>query len=114
MPRLETFSMKVATGERGLGVTPKFAINGFPLDFDDVQGGFGPGETAELKASPQSFPHSLVLVGPDEGAWDVRDILITYHCAGAQPYSVRLGSVTLEDDTDLNIWHQRPARVLDV
>ena len=114
MPRLESFTMKVSTGERGLAELPKYAINGFPLEFDEVKGGFGPGESAETLASPQSFPHSLVLVGPEEGAWDVREILITYHCAGAQPYSVRLGAVTLEDDTDLNIWHQRPARVLEV
>lgn len=114
MPRLESFTLKVSTGKRGLSEAPKYAINGFPLDFDEVKGGFGPGETAELVGNPQSFPHALVLVGPDEGAWDVREILATYTCAGAQPYTVRLGAVTLEDDTDLNIWHQRPARVLDV
>lgn len=114
MPRLESFTLKVTTGERGLAAPPKYAINGFPLDFDALEGGFGPGETAEVTGNPQSFPHSLVLVGPDEGHWDIREILVTYRCAGSQPYSVRLGAVTLEDDTDLNIWHQRPARVLDV
>lgn len=93
---------------------PKYAINGFPLDFDEAKGGVGPHETAELTGSPQSFPHSLVLIGPEEGAWDISGITATYNCAGSQPYTVRLGAVTVDDDADLNIWYQRPARVLDV
>lgn len=114
MPRLESFTLKLQTGERGLGTMPRYAINGFPLDFDEVKGGVGANETAELTGSPQSFPHSLVLIGPEEGAWDIAGITATYKCAGAQPYTVRLGAVTLDDDADLNIWYQRPARVLDV
>lgn len=114
MPRLESFTLKVTTGERGLAAAPKYAINGFPLDFDEVKGGTGPGETAELTGSPQSFPHSLVLSGPEEGAWDISGAVLTYTCAGSTPYTVRLGAITLEDDMDLNIWHQRPAKVLDV
>lgn len=114
MPRLESFTLKLTTGEQGLPTPPKYAINGFPLDFDEIKGGFAPGETAELMGSPQSFPHSLVLIGPEEGEWDIQGLTATYHCAGSQPYSVRLGAITLQDDTDLNIWHQRPAKVLDV
>lgn len=114
MPRLESFTLKVKTGKNGLGKAPKYAINGFALDFDEVKGGTGPGEEAELTGSPQSFPHSLVLIGPDEGRWDIEGASLRYHCAGSEPYTVRLGAITLEDDMDLNIWHQRPAKVLDV
>ena len=114
MPRLESFTLKLTTGERGLQSPPKYSINGFPLEFDEVKGGVGPGETAELTGSPQSFPHALLLIGPEEGSWDITGITATYTCAGSQPYTVRLGGVTLDDDADLNIWYQRPARVLDV
>jgi hypothetical protein len=113
MPRLESFTLKLKTGAQGLPATPKYAINGFPLDFDEIKGGTAPGDEAELTGNPQSFPHSLVLIGPEEGEWDIEGMTITYNCAGSQPYNVRLGAITLQDDTDLNIWHQRPARVLD-
>lgn len=114
MPRLESFTLKLKNGAQALPTTPKYAINGFTLDFDEVKGEMAPGSTIELVGNPQSFPHSLTLGGPDEGEWDIDGITATYHCAGAQPYTVRLGAITLKDDTDLNIWHQRPTRVLDV
>jgi len=114
MPRLETFSLTIKTGAQGLGKPPKYAINGFPLEFEEAKGGTGPGETIELTGSPQSFPHSLTLAGPEEGEWEIAEIQARYECAGSEPYTVRLGHVVLDDSADLNIWHQRPERVFDV
>jgi hypothetical protein len=114
MPRLESFKLKIKTGERGFAGTPAYTINGFPQDFDSVEGGTGPGETAVLVGSPQSFPHLLLLSGPQEGAWDIDGIQAEYQCAGEDPYTVRLGGVSLDDQSDLNIWHPRPQKLLDV
>jgi hypothetical protein len=114
MPRLETFELAIETGERGMTESPKFSINGFPLDFDRMEGGVGSGETIEALGSPGSFPHSLTLGGPREGAWDIAAIRVTYHPAGEAPYTVRLGAVTLDAESDLDIWHDRPAETLDV
>ncbi len=74
----------------------------------------GAGETAEVQGSPQSFPHALLLGGPEEGAWEIEGIEATYHCQAEEPYTVRLGAVTLDHRSDLNIWHPRPGEVLDV
>ena len=114
MPRLENFELKIKPGAQGPNRTPRYEINGFALDFEEVEGGNGPGELLELVAAPQSFPHSLVLTGPKEGVWDIEGIEATYHVMGADPYTVRLGAVTLDEESNLNIWHQRPAVLLDV
>jgi len=114
MPRLDTFTMTIRTGERGPNRTPRYEINGFALDFDEIEGGNGPGETLELTGSPQSFPHSLALVGPEKGHWDIASVEMEMRVVGADPYNVRLGAVTLDEDTNLNLWYERPPVLLDV
>jgi hypothetical protein len=114
MPRLETFELQIQTGAQGLPEPPQYSINGFTLDFDEAEGGAGPGQTLHAKAAPQSYPHSLLLLGPAEGAWSIESITATYHCAGEEPYVMRLGPVTLDDRSDLSIWYERPPRTIDV
>jgi len=114
MPRLDTFQLKLTTGNAGPGGVPKYTINGFPLDFDEQSGGTGPGETLEAVAHPQSFPHTLVLSGPEQGDWEILGGEIVYRCDGEEAYTVKLGAVTLDDRADLNLWYARPAKVFDV
>jgi len=114
MPRLETFEITIENGKRGLDRAPAYAINGHELDFEEVNGGNGPGETMRLVGAPRSFPHSLTLTGPDEGGWDIEKIEATFHVSGGDPYTVCLGAVTLDPETCLNLWYDRPAPVLDV
>ena len=114
MPRLDSFTLKIRTGDSGFDGTLQYTINGFPLEFESVDGGTGPGETAEVMGEPQSFPHTLQLCGPAEGEWVIEDIEATYHCQAEEPYSVKFGKVVLDDESDLNIWHPRPPKVFDV
>lgn len=114
MPRLESFQIRVKTGERGPNRMPRYVINGFTLEFDEFSGGFGPGETFEATGTPDSFPHTLALCGPDEGEWDIEEVTITYFPFGEEPYTLRFGSLTLNSDGDLNIWRTRPQPVFDV
>lgn len=116
MPKLETFQIEVTTGARRGPDTVRFNINGFPLGFDSVDGSTASGETLTAVGSPGSFPHTLTLAGPEEGSepWDIEGVTLTYECMGDHPYTVRLGAVTLDDESDLNIWHEKPAPVFDV
>lgn len=114
MPRLETFKLRITTGDQGLDGRLGYTINGFPLDFDSMEGGTGPGEVAELVANPESFPHSLRLNGPESGEWDIAGAEIEYHCADGEPYTLRLGGVTLDAQSELNLWYERPPVWLDV
>lgn len=114
MPRLETFDIDITTGARGRPGVATYTINGFTLEFDEEEGGTGPGETLKASASPDSFPHSLVLDGPKDGAWGIEAIELRFYPSGEEPYSVRLGGVTLDSRSDLNLWYDRPPRTLAV
>lgn len=114
MPRLDTLSLKITTGKRGPNQEPRYEINGFELDFNEVKGSNSPGETLELSGSPQSFPHSLTLIGPKEGHWDVERIDATYHSDCDEPYTIHLGAITLDAETKLNLKYDRPLKLLDV
>lgn len=114
MPKLNSFTLSIKTGSHGPGGVPQYAINGFALDFDEASGSIDAGATLYATGNPESFPHSLTVIGPPEGLWDIESIEASYQCVGEEPYSVRLGAVTLDDQSDLNIWYQRPERVIDV
>lgn len=114
MPKLEQFELTIKTGSGGRADTPTYSINGFPVDFDSCEGGTGSGESLCAKGAPQSFPHALLLIGPETGTWDIESIEATYECAGSDPYTVYLGAITLDEETSLNIWHEPPAPTFDV
>jgi len=114
MPRLDSITLRIRTGQRGTHETPNYTINGFTLPFDSTEGSTGPGGSFEATGHPQSFPHSLTLVGPLEGAWDIEGAEIDFFVSGEEPYTVRLGSVTLDDHADLRLWYPRPAVLIDV
>jgi hypothetical protein len=114
MPKLDTFDITIKTGERGMNATPRFLINGFELEFEQHEGGTGPGETFRATGQPESFPHTLHLTGPPEGRWDIAEMDVTYYPSGEEPYTVRFGSVEVDDESDVNIYHSRPERVFEV
>jgi hypothetical protein len=113
MSILEKLELTIKTGQRGLSRAPGYAINSHELPFDQLSGGYGSGETLTAAGSPRSFPHSLTLTGPDQGSWDIEQIDLTFHI-GTQPYTVHLGAVTLDSESKLNLWYDRPPFLLDV
>jgi len=68
----------------------------------------------EATGHPQSFPHSLTLKGAEEGTWEIESLEMTYDIDSAKPYTLHFGAVTLDERSDLNLWHERPAPVFDV
>ena len=115
MPRLESFTIKIKTGQNGREDIPKFAFNTIPCEFEDVQGDCNASNEMEGFFAPRSFVHSFTLTGPEAGAWDIDEIEMTYLIAGEfEPYKIKMGPVTLDDQTDLNIWKERPSAVWDV
>lgn len=114
MPRLISFTIRIRTGNQGREDLPQFKINGFALAFADVSGGVGPEETFEGSGHPQSVAHSLVLCGPEKGLWSIEKTEVTYYPAGEEPYTICFGSACLDDQSDMNIWQERPLAVFDV
>lgn len=116
MPKLSQFKLEVKTGNNPGPETPRFSINGFPLDFEECEGSTEAGGTFTAVGSPNSYPHSLVLVGPEAGApdWDIESVKASYDCDDIAPYEVRMGAATLDDNANLNIWHEPPLPTFDV
>ena len=92
----------------------RFAINSHTLPFQNVQGGTGPGETFEGQFEVNSFAHSLTLVGPDQGKWDIKKVTVDFNCEYTEPYSVTFGETTLDDTNQLNIWQDPPLPAFEV
>lgn len=116
MPKLDTFILELKTGDRPGPKTPSFNINGFPLEFDELEGSAEAHQTFVATGNPMSFPHAMGLIGPAEGAepWDIESVSITYHCMNMEPYTVRLGSIALDDESNMNLWHEPPPVTFDV
>lgn len=114
MPRLESFKVRLTTGNHPLQGKLGYSINGFPLEFDEVSGTTEPGGVLEAVGHPESFPHTLQLNGPESGEWEIAGLEVEYTCAGEEAYTVRMGGVTLDERADLNLWTPRPPKVIDV
>jgi hypothetical protein len=116
MPKLTQFKLEIKTGTNPGTECPSFSINGFPLDFDETEGTAEAGAMLTVVGSPNSFPHSLVLMGPESGQpdWDIESVTATYECDKMEPYVVRMGAATLDDNANLNIWHEPPLPTFDV
>ena len=114
MPRLNNFKVTIQTGDPGTRGPVKFSINNHQLPLENTQGGVGPGETFAGGFDVNSFAHSLTLVGPEEGRWNIRSIQVDYRCENTEPYTVKFGEVTLDEATEVNIWQDPPLPTFDV
>ncbi len=114
MPRLNRFTIKIHTGEKGLSGPVQCKFNGHVLPLENISGGTGPGEVYEGSFSPLSFIHGFTLVGPPAGEWNIHRIDLSYDAEGMGSYEISLGEVTLDETTELNLWKEKPLPLFDV
>ena len=114
MPKLKTFNIKIETGDSGIDEPVRFSVNGFQVPFEDIKGKPQPGEVFEAAYEINSFPHSLTLVGPDKGKWNIKKVEVEYHLENADPYSVTFGEMNLDETNEANIWQEPPLPTYDV
>ena len=114
MPRVNTFKVKVQTGQQGMSEPVHFNFNNHQLKFEDVTGSAESGKFFEGKFEVNSFAHSLTLIGPQSGKWEIEKITVEYECENEKPYTVQFGTITLDEATEVNIWQDPPALVFDV
>ena len=88
MPKLSQFKLEIKTGTNRGPEHPSFSINGFPLEFEETEGSTDAGATFTAVGSPNSFPHALVLMGPEQGEvdWDIESVTARYECDGMESY----------------------------
>ncbi len=114
MPKLNSFNIKIVTGDQGMDEPVQFSINSHMVPFENVQGGTGAGQTFEGDFEVNSFAHSLALVGPKKGAWNIREMEVAFNSENTEPYSVRYGEVTLDETNEVNLWQDPPLKTFDV
>jgi hypothetical protein len=114
MPKVNTFKVTVQTGQQGMSENVHFNFNNHKMPFEDVIGSAESGKTFEGSFSVNSFAHSLTLVGPESGKWEIEKISIEYDCESEKPYTVHFGRVTLDETTEVNIWQDSPVPAFDV
>lgn len=114
MPKVNSFKVKIETGDTGTTGTVYFNFNNHKLPFENVSGGTGPGEVFEGGFDVGSFAHSMALAGPEKGEWHINSITVDIDSESTPPYSVRFGKVTLDETTELNIWQDPPLPSFDV
>jgi hypothetical protein len=114
MAKLNGFKVKIETGDSGTSGPVLFNINNHTVPFEKIEGGTGPGEMFQGEFEVNSFAHTLTLVGPEQGNWNIRRITVDYDCENSKPYSITFGEVTLNETNQVNIWQDPPLPVYDV
>ena len=114
MPRVLTFKVKIETGKQGPDEQVNFCFNGHKMPFDNVKGSNEPDSNFEGSFDVNSFAHSLTLVGPEKGTWEIEKIRVDFECEGEKPYTVNFGAVTLDETTQVNLWQDSPVPAFDV
>jgi hypothetical protein len=114
MPKVNTFKVKVQTGQQGMSEPVHFNFNNHKLPFENTTGSAESDNVFEGSFEVNSFSHSLTLVGPESGKWEIEKISVEYDCENEKPYTVHFGRVTLDETTEVNIWQDPPVPAFDV
>ena len=114
MPKIESFSVEIQTGKSGVSEPILFNFNSHTMPFNNIEGSTASGQVFSGDFEVRSFCHSLTLVGPESGTWDIESIRIDFVCEGAEPYSLNYGAVSLDATTEVNLWRAAPPKTFEV
>lgn len=114
MPKLNSFKVKIETGNPGTTGPVYFNINNNVLPLNVNSGSAATGQTLEGGYEIRSFAHNLSIVGPEKGSWNIKKMTVYFENENFEPYSVAFGEVTLDESTEVNIWEDPPLPVFDV
>jgi hypothetical protein len=114
MDRLDNFTLKLRTGPRGRDDLPHVRINDVNYELENVTGDASSGSVLSGSFAPLKTIQQFVLEGPNGGFWDVEETEISFQPHQHQPYTVRLGPVTLDSYSDMNLWYDSPENTFEV
>ncbi len=113
MGRLESIALVVSTGEQGHSGPVVVEFNGFRFECLDSAGRAASGERFSAKLPLRSVAHSLRLVGPETGCWDLASLELTVD-PGLEPYTVAFEPFSLAAGEVADLLVERPTPYFDV
>jgi len=115
MRQLDHFMLQLRTGPRGRQDVPRVCFNDeVCYELENVEGTTASGDVLTGAYGPRKAVHKFVLEGPETGYWDIEEAEVTLSVRHREPYSVRLGPITLNAQSDLNLWYESPEDTFDV
>lgn len=114
MPHIQRIEIEIITGASGHDTPVTLAFNGHELEFDDEDGSTTPGARFTGTFEPHSFAHSVELLGPESGTWNIESISVAYRCSNEAPYAVHFGAVQVQSGQKVDIWQDRPMPIWSV
>jgi hypothetical protein len=104
MARLQQLKLTITTGDEGTRSPVRIRINGHTIPVIRTGGGTGPRERFEGSIQIGSVVHSLELLGPPLGRWEIGGLHAWFLMDQGDPYGNEVGPVMLEANTSINIW----------
>lgn len=115
MPRLNDFTIKIETGEMGITEPVRFSFNSHEMNFENIEGEVTSLKTFKAESpSLNSYAHSMNLLGPVKGEWEIKGLIITYRVEDEEPYTISFGPLLLNSKNQVNIWQDKPLETFDV
>ena len=103
MQKFDTVRFEIVTGASGSSSPPRMRFNGFELELECEAGGTAIGETYRGKFDVASVPHSVELLGPQDGeAWDLSSVRVDY--VGPVLTKREFGPLQLAVGEVLDVW----------
>ena len=106
-------SLELKTGENGRTDLPQIEFNGHLISLSGVEGNCQSGATLTGFIRPGSVAHTIRLVGPEQGAWDISSMRIDYE-GETGSWTVDFVSFALDDETSADIFELPPLPTWDV
>ena len=115
MPKIETVTVRIATGKTGTSDPVRIRFNNFEIPLKPVSGGCGPHESFEGTFRLGSMGHACVLLGPKSGTWDLETLEVTWNYGPVgDPVTYRFGGLSLKSGGEINILDEPPPAPFDV
>jgi len=108
MARLLQVRLTITTGTVSTQAPVRVRINGHILPVTCTSGDTRTGGMFQGVADIRSVVHSLELLGPVEGAWEVERVEAFFEMEQGEPYGHEIGPIRLEAGQAVNIWSATP------
>jgi hypothetical protein len=115
VPKIETVTVRIATGKSGTADPVRIRFNNFEIPLKAVNGGCGPHESFEGTFRLGSVGHACVLLGPKTGTWDIESLEVAWDYGPyAEQVTHRFGATPLAAGGEINILDAPPPPPFEV